>query len=122
MSDATDTMILKQLMEIENRLGSIDTKLEAGAALHKEMKEQMDMVDRRTDICETKTIKIEEILVPDDGKPLVKRVEVLETFHGKIGAIVVAATAVVTGAAYLIYAGIGMFHDEIKNFIKGFWR
>lgn len=123
MTDATDAMILQELMKMNKSIGEVNAKLEAGAALHKEMKEQMDMVDRRTDICETKTIKIEEILVPvDGGKPLVRRIEVLEKFHGKLGAVVVAAWGILCGAAWLIWWGIGTFHDDISKWIRGFWR
>ncbi len=116
MTTATETMILKQLMDINKKLGKVDAKLEAGAELHKAMGQQIDMIDRRTDICEDKLVKVEAVLVPDDGgKPLVKRVEVLEVFHGRVGMIVVAATGVMTGAVYLIWAGFGMFSDEIKK-------
>lgn len=120
MSTETDALILTQLMAINNKLGTVDAKLEAGASLHKEMAQQIQMIDRRTDICEGETLKIKEILIPDDGSmPLVKRVEVLEIFHGKVGAIVMAATAVMTGAGYLLYAGFSMFSEEIKTFFRG---
>jgi len=124
MTAATDTMILEQLMGINKKLGEVDAKLAAGAELHKAMGQQIDMIDRRTDICETKTVKIEEILVPTDGmtKPLVERIKVLETFHGKVGAMVVTAWGLLCGAGYLIYWGIGTFHNEIKDWFMGFWR
>lgn len=87
------------------RLSTIDEKLANGAETFKAQNETLDMLDRRTDITETKIVSIDASLNPPDEKSLLQRVKTLEAFHGKVGAIIAVASLILSGATLLIAAG-----------------
>lgn len=107
MSDAslTNSLLLdinQQLGGIRSQIGGIEQQLKSGSEKHKEFQQQLDMIDRRTDIIEDKTVKIENVLTPDDQPSLTTRIRTLEIFHGKMGAVMIGAGAVIS----LISSGI----------------
>lgn len=124
MSDLNNT-ILNQLLSQQSTMltaiGGITAQLQAGAEKHREFTEKLDMIDRRTDICEDhaiaaegkmdaidqRTTKIEATLVPPDNakKPLVDRIKELEDFKGRVAAILIGGWAAVTAVLYFLLSG-----------------
>lgn len=105
--------ILEQCSGLQKDVGTCLAQLARGeedrAALRDGQKltqQSLDIIDRRTDIIEDKIIELDGIMKPAYGKPLVKRVETLETFHSKMGVIVLTASTVLGGAFTLIYVGL----------------
>lgn len=124
MSDATtNTLLLNILSEmgsIRSDIGGIKQQLLTGAEKHKEFVEQIDMIDRRTDIIEGQVVRINETLMPTDGvnQPIVTRIKNLETFMGRFGAIIATATTIMISAITLIGWGISTFKSDIMSLFK----
>lgn len=109
----------QQLAAIERIIGNIQARLDAGSEKHKEFSEQLDMIDRRTDIIEDKIVKVEGILIPTDGtKPVVLRIKNIENFIGRQGMIIGAASAILVGAVTLIGWALSAFKDDIMHFFR----
>lgn len=110
MTDATTNTLLLNLLEqmgdLREQVGGINKQLDAGAATHKRFEQQLDIIDRRTDITEAKVVKIDDALNPEDNPSLFTRVADLEIFKSKIGASVLVAGTIVGGALSLLYAGV----------------
>lgn len=84
----------QQVAELQKGMGNVEAKLEAGADKHKYFEQKLDIIDHRTDVTETKVVKLDEALNPTEGPSLFRRVKTLEDFNGKIGAIIsLGATA-----------------------------
>ncbi len=124
MSDATtNTLLLNILSEmgsIRSDIGGIKQQLLTGAEKHKEFVEQIDMIDRRTDIIEGQVVRINETLMPTDGvnQPIVTRIKNLETFMGRFGAIIATATTILLGSITLISWGVTAFKNDIMSFFR----
>lgn len=109
MSDLNTQLLINmgnQLAELQTGMGHVTARLEAGAETHKRFEQQLDIIDRRTDITENKVVKIDDALNPEDDPSLFKRVADLEIFKSKIGASVLVAGTIVGGALSLLYAGV----------------
>ena len=124
MSDATtNTLLLNILSEmgsIRSDIGGIKQQLLTGAERHKEFVEQIDMIDRRTDIIEGQVVRINETLMPTDGvnQPIVTRIKNLETFMGRFGAIIATAATILLGSITLISWGVTAFKNDIMSFFR----
>ena len=112
--------IQNQLAGLQHGMGNIEARLDSGGEKHKEFAEQLDMIDRRTDIIENKTVKIEEILVPSDGstKPLVTRIKNIEQYIGRQGLIIGGATTIFLGAFTLIGWAFSAFKEDILRLFR----
>lgn len=129
MSEATTNTLLLNLLEqmgdLREQVGGINKQLDAGAATHKRLEENIQMIDRRTDITEDNVISINAALNPDNEPSLMSRVKELEIFKSKIGASVLVAGTIVGGALSLIYAGVWWVLSNfgaIKETVKSFFR
>jgi len=114
-----------QLAELQKGMGHVTARLDAGAETHKRFEQQLDIIDRRTDITETKVVKIDDALNPEGEPSLFKRVSELEIFKSKIGASVLVAGTIVGGALSLIYAGVWWMishWNDLKTAIRTFFH
>lgn len=125
MTDGSNTnthlliAIQGQLGVVQRSIGNIEARLDAGSEKHKEFSEQLDMIDRRTDIIEDKIVKVEGVLVPTDGtKPIVSRIKNIENFIGRQGMIVGVASTILVGAITLIGWAIAAFKDDLMHFFR----
>lgn len=108
MSDLNTQLLINigsQLADLQQDMGGVKARLDAGAETHKRFEQQLDIIDRRTDITEDSVVKMNDALNPEGEPSLFKRVAELELFKGKIGASVLVAGTIVGGALSLIYAG-----------------
>lgn len=125
MTETTDTLllnILSQVGDLRQEIGSVSAKLESGAELHKTFAQQLDMIDRRTDIIEDKTVAIEAIMTPKDGPALMARITALEVFQGKMGATLLVASTIVGAAFWFIWEGIKYFKPDVRLLISRFFH
>jgi len=114
-----------QLAELQTGMGHVTARLEAGAETHKRFEQQVDIIDRRTDITEVKVVKIDDALNPEGEPSLFKRVSNLEAFNGKIGAIISAGSLVLWGIAWFVWntlTWVWAHMTEIKNFFRSFFH
>ncbi len=85
MSDAVTNALLisinEQLGDMREKIGKINSQLEAGSAKHKTFEQKLDIIDHRTDIIENKVIDAERILTPAAGPTLIDRVVTLEVWQ-----------------------------------------
>lgn len=119
MTNALLLNINEQLGAIQGRIGAMEAQLKHGAELHKTFQQQIDMIDRRTDIIEDKTVKIVDAVLPENGLTLIDRVRNLEVFRGQVGAAIVAASTVIGTGISLLWWGItwiASHWQEIKSF------
>lgn len=127
MTDTTNTLLLnllEQVGDLREQVGEANARLEAGAKTHKEFRETLQMIDRRSDITEDKVVAIEAVLNPADEPSLLKRVANLEAFNGKIGVIISFGSIVLWGVAYFIWNTLNWVwaHLDVKNVFKGLWH
>lgn len=98
------------------RLSTIDEKLSAGAKKHEVFEQTLQMLDRRTDITEDMVVAIKLSLTPENEKSLFERVAKLEVFHGKMGAVVAGASAVLSAVFTLIFIGFKWIWEHWSEF------
>lgn len=125
MSDLNTQLLMSintQLGEVQRNIGAINAQLEAGSKRHKEFSERLDIIDRRTDIIEDKTVAMDSVLTPKDGSStIVSRIQNLELFQGKMGAIITGGSFILWGIGWFIYqtvAWVGSHWVDIKEFFK----
>lgn len=128
MSDLNTQLLINmgsQLAELQRDMGSVVSRLDTGAETHKRFEQQLDIIDRRTDITEAKVVKIDDALNPEGDPSLFKRVADLEVFKSKIGASVLVAGTIVGGALSLIYAGVWWMLShwrDLMDFLRAIFR
>lgn len=127
MTDATTNTLLLDLLSqvggLREQIGAVNAKLEAGAVTHKDFKETLEMLDRRSDITEDTVVTINAALNPPNEPSLLKRVSNLEAFNGKLGAIISIGSVVLWGVVYFVGATVTWIwaHLDVKSFMKGLW-
>lgn len=124
MSDLNTQLLINmgsQLAELQEGMGSVKAQLVAGAKQMDEQKQTLEMLDRRTDITESKVVKIDDALNPEDEPSLLKRVANLEAFNGKIGVIISFGSIVLWGVAYFIWNTLTWLwaNLNVKGVFKG---
>lgn len=121
----TDTLLLniqEELGDIREQIGAMNAKLEAGAATHREFRESFDMLDRRTDIIEDQVVEINTVLTPKDRPTLLARIENLEVFQGKLGAVIGGASVVVGAIFWFLWATISWLLSHWTDLKAAFGR
>ena len=124
----TDTLLLniqEQLGDMRQQIGSMLAKLEAGAEKHKAFERALEILDRRTDIIEDTVVEIDAVLKPKEGRPMLRRVESLEVFQGKLGAVIGGASVVVGTIFWFLWATVSWLWahwTEIKSAVGRFFH
>lgn len=102
----TSPEYLSILLDIKEEIGSLNARMIE--ASHSRQRIEASQAEMRAEIHEIKPV----VAVVADMKPQVK--ELME-FKMRIGAYIVAAGALASGALYLIWQGLGYFSAEIKS-------
>jgi hypothetical protein len=118
----TDTImldILEQLRVMTGRMAVVETKLDAGSDRHKEFKEAIEKLEDHASTINTKVSEMKPIV--EKVGTMDVRVQKLERFHGKFGAIMGVASAVFMGVAYLIWEAIKWMLNDGSAVLKRFF-
>jgi septal ring factor EnvC (AmiA/AmiB activator) len=129
---STDGLLLdliNQTRLLTGRLAVVETKLDAGAVRHQEfrdtntqLQESVDKLEAHAATIDTKVTELKEEVKPVAVAitAMEPRVKKLEIFHGRFGAIMGIASAVMMGAAYLIWEAIKVIFTS--DFVTGALR
>lgn len=86
------------LLDVYERLGAIETKLEHGTEVHGELKRVLEHLSSRMD-----TVEIEA--------------KASREFRGRVGYTITLASGIVMGALYFLWEGLKYFSADIRAVI-----
>lgn len=110
----------QQVSELQKGMGNVEARLDIGADKHKYFEQKLDIIDHRTDVTETKVVKLDAALNPEEGPSLFSRVKSLEDFNGKIGAIISVGAMILWGVMYFIWNTLTWIWTHWTDLRNGF--